>query len=215
MTLRLTVDRDRWSAHVASYAAAIGSARLVAVVKGNGYGFGIDTLVPIAAQVSAALAVGTAHEAHRLGPVPDGVEVHVLTPSCQPLDVGPHVVLTIGHADHLPSLDGHTGAVSIKLRSSMRRYGATPEEVPRLVDAVHARGLEVCDHVLHLPLRSTSRTDDDQVAEIESWLAVLPAHAPVSVSHLTPSTFDALAHRHDDRRWRLRAGTALWHGDKS
>lgn len=214
MTLRLTVDRDRWLAHVASYAAAIGGERLVAVVKGNGYGFGRDALVPIAATITGAVAVGTVHEARRLGPVPDGLEVSVLTPSSEPAGLGSHVALTVGHVDHLASLDGHTGAVAIKLRSSMRRFGATPDEVPRLVGAVRTRGLDLREYVVHLPLRSATRSDDDQVAEIESWLAVLPDHTPISVSHLAPDTFDALARRHPERRWRLRAGTALWHGDK-
>jgi hypothetical protein len=39
MTVRLTVDRAAWMAHLRSTAAAYGDG-LVPVVKGNGYGFG-------------------------------------------------------------------------------------------------------------------------------------------------------------------------------
>jgi hypothetical protein len=44
---------------------------------------------------------------------------------------------------------------------------------------------------------------------------VVPPAWQVSVSHLAPQSFAALRAAHPHRRFELRAGTALWHGDKS
>ena len=76
MTVRLTVQRARWEAHVHSVAAAVDG--LVPVVKGNGYGFGRATLHPIAATLSDHVCVGTVHE---LDGVAGGTAAVVLTPT--------------------------------------------------------------------------------------------------------------------------------------
>ena len=60
MTIRLSVDRARWWAHVTDVAEQIDG--LVPVVKGNGYGFGRDGLAIAAVELSPLLAVGTVHE---------------------------------------------------------------------------------------------------------------------------------------------------------
>ena len=63
MGLRLTVRRRGWQEHVQKVAASMPG--LIPVVKGNGYGFGRDVLIPIAAGLSAQIAVGTVYEARR------------------------------------------------------------------------------------------------------------------------------------------------------
>ena len=45
MALRLTVQRAAWESHIDAIAAGVDG--LVPVVKGNGYGFGRQTLHPM------------------------------------------------------------------------------------------------------------------------------------------------------------------------
>jgi len=62
---------------------------------------------------------------------------------------------------------------------------------------------------IHLPLAGT---DEGRLAEIEVWLPHIPATAEFWVSHLRPESFRALAATHPNQRFRIRVGTALWHG---
>src|SRR4051794_18739364 len=202
MTVTLTVRRAAWEAHIAAVAGAVDG--LLPVVKGNGYGFGRAVLHPIAATLSDRVCVGTVHELDHVAP---GITPVVLTPTLRP-PPGASPILTVGHAAHVDALDGWGGRVIVKLRSSMSRYGVTPTELPALLD--RAGGLTVDAAALHLPLAS-----DDRRAEIDRWLAVLPAGLPLSVSHLTSDCFAALQVANPGRQISLRVGTALWHGDKS
>ena len=61
MSLTLTVDGDRWRAHLRAVAEA--HPGLVPVAKGNGYGFGLGRLARKAAWLGCdTLAVGTYSE---------------------------------------------------------------------------------------------------------------------------------------------------------
>lgn len=229
VALTLTVDRARWREHVATTRAAFPG--LVPVVKGNGYGFGLTYLAelvsswepvtagdPIAAGEPATageLAVGTVHE---LAGLPaDGPRPLVLTPALArelPIGVGP-AVLTVGserHVDELASAGLHPPVI-VKLASTMRRYGVAPDDLPRLRSAIARAGLPVHGFAVHPPLAGSS---DDHVEAIRRWLPALPADALVYASHLDGAGYAALrAGGGDDARWRIRLGTALWHGDKS
>jgi len=216
MGLRLSVQRTAWLHSVDD--AASTRPGLVPVVKGNGYGFGRPTLMPIAARLAAAhgadgqLAVGTVYEAHD---VPTGSVALVLTPHIDaiPDTVPSTAILTVGNVDHVRALERHgwTGRVSIKLASSMRRYGVCAEALPAVVGEAASAGLDLESFSIHLPLTGG---DDVRRAEIEAWLPMLDAAVPLSVSHLDPGTYADLRAAHADRRLRLRCGTALWHADK-
>ena len=223
MTLRLTIDETRFGAHVGSLHDAV--ANLVPVVKGNGYGIGRAELTRRAARRAEEIAVGTVHEAAQfLQYEARAADVLVLTPALH-LPVGddersllpPNAVLTVGHDAHLAALvtGGWTGRVAVKLASSMHRYGASVEECARLVGLVDRAGLEVHRFVLHTPLLGEAYTETDALGEIEAWLEHLDPRITLSVSHLTIPGFQGLVARHPERRFNLRAGTALWHGDKS
>jgi alanine racemase len=211
MALRLTVQRAAWESHIDSVAASVDG--LVPVVKGNGYGFGRTTLHPLIKGLSDYVCVGTIYE---LDGVHDRVTPVVLTPSRTPprprACEGPSPVMTVGSVDDVAALDGWRGRVILKLTSSMRRYGATVDEIGSLVGAAAGARLDIAGYALHLPLAGT---DDDRTAEVEAWLARLDSRESLWLSHLDPPAFSALKARHPDNQFRLRVGTSLWHGDKS
>jgi alanine racemase len=216
MTLRLTVDGARWRHHVDAVHAAVSHAgELVPVVKGNGYGFGRARLVAETASRASLVAVGTMHEVVGL-PCADGQRLLVLTPPNAPVPGGlDHVVVTVGSPEQVTHAAAHTGPIAVKLRSSMQRYGATPDELPEVLDALDRIDRRPECLVLHLPLLGPHRTDATQLAEIEAWLPALPDGVALSVSHVSTDAFASLAAAHPERRWQYRTGTELWHGDKS
>ena len=209
MTLRLTVQRAAWELHVRSLAEAVDG--LVPVVKGNGYGFGRPTLHAITSTLSDFVCVGTIHE---LDAVAASVTPVVLTPTLT-APSSTAMVLTVGSGDDVKALSGWQGRVVVKLQSSMRRYGATPNELHTVVAAVRAAGLEIIGCSLHLPLAGT---EAERVDEVERWIRHLDANDtrhPLWLSHLHTQSYWSLQDRHRDRQFRLRLGTQLWHGDKS
>jgi alanine racemase len=202
VTLTLTVDADRWRAQVRSVLDAYGD--VIAVVKGNGYGFGIERLASEALGLGAtAMAVGTVHELDALPPVVS--DPLVLTPVLE----RPRrpAIMTISSVEQAAVLPGGT-PIAVKLASSMRRYGATPEQQAALLAAVEHTGLDVRLFVLHLPF-------DADPGEVDTWLARTPQGVPLTVSHLDAAVVADLRRRHPQRRIPIRLGTALWHGDKS
>ena len=211
MTLRLTVQRAAWESHIDALAASVDG--LVPVVKGNGYGFGRATLHPMIKTLADYVCVGTVHE---LDHVADRVTPVVLTPSPVPPPAASTgaaaAVMTVGALDDIAALEGWRGQVLVKLQSSMRRFGATATEVATVDFAARGAGFEVIGYALHLPLTGT---DADRIAEVDAWLEHIGVHQPLWLSHLQPQAYSALRARHPERQFRLRLGTALWHGDKS
>jgi alanine racemase len=199
VTVRLTVYTAEWRRHVKSVVDA--TPGLVPVVKGNGYGFGRTELAQIAAEFSDTLAVGTVYE---LDGLPAGSTPVVLTPTLSaPEDT--RAILTVGSLDHIAALRSWPGRVIVKLVSSMRRYGGAI----LLVEKARAAGLGLAGVAIHPPLAGSA---ERHRADIERWLDAIDPSLDVWVSHLPPSEYALLPKTH---RYRLRLGTALWHGDKS
>lgn len=216
MTLRLTVAPD-WRPTVDAAAAAYTAAGpLVPVVKGNGYGFGRARLAAVAAELASTIAVGTVFE---LDDIPPGTTALVLTPLAPgqaarvPSD---GVIVTVGSVADIATLNGRIGPAVVKLASTMRRFGATPDEVPAVLAAAGHTGLDIVGAALHLPLDGD---DAARVAEVAAWIELLSAmgftRRELWVSHLAPPSLAGLAAAHPDWRFPVRVGTALWHGDKS
>jgi alanine racemase len=212
VTLTLSVDTAAWRRRAREVLARYGD--VIAVVKGNGYGFGRRRLAGVAAELGVErLAVGTVFELDDLAGLPGAAADRpiVLTPTdADGARRGRAATLTVGSIGDVAALvaAGHRAPVIVKLASSMRRYGATPNDLPALLHRVTEAGLAVDSVALHLPL-----TGDP--AEVEAWLPHVPADLALSVSHLDAAALDALRHRHPDRRFPVRLGTALWHGDKA
>jgi alanine racemase len=201
VTIRLTIDRDRWWHHVTAVAGSVEG--LVPVVKGNGYGLGRATLATLAAELSPILAVGTVHELAGLDDLPTDTTLVVLTPSLRAPDTA-DPVLTVGSVAHIEALRGWGGRVVVKLVSEMRRYGG---EVSLVADAQRA-GLRTVGVAIHPPLTGDEQEHRDQ---IERWLPEIDPSLDVWLSHLAPTTYESLPTTH---RYKLRLGTSLWHGDR-
>jgi alanine racemase len=199
MTIRLTVDRARWWAHVTDVAAGVDG--LVPVVKGNGYGFGRIELAHAAAELSPVIAVGNIHELE--GGLPAQCTPVVLTPTLRPPPTT-DAVLTVGNANHVEVLRDWPGRVIVKLESSMHRYGNGIE----LVERAQTAGLRTVGVAIHPPLAGS---EEDHRRDIVGRLPEIDPSLDVWVSHLAPATYATLPSSH---RYKLRAGTYLWHGDR-
>ena len=211
MGLRLHVHRAAWQRSIDRVATDMPG--LIPVVKGNGYGFGRQVLMPIASRLAMHIAVGTVFEALD---VPTDRTAVVLTPAlgALPASLPNSAVLTVGHAAHVDDLRRNqwTGDVALKLRSTMHRFGVEPGEVGPIVAAIAASGANLAMYSLHLDLAGS---DDEHLDEISTWLAHLDPTVPVSVSHLQADAFRRLRVAHPHRAFTIRLGTALWHADKS
>jgi alanine racemase len=198
VTIRLTVDRDRWWNHVTGVAAGVEG--LVPVVKGNGYGFGRSNLAIAASRLSSLIAVGTVHE---LDGLPEAVTAVVLTPTLRPPTTS-DPVLTVGSRRHISALAGWEGRVIVKLESEMHRYGGTID----LVSEAQRAGLRTVGVAIHLPLVGS---EQDRLGYVADRLPGIDPTLDVWLSHLSPGSYE---HLPDSHRYKLRLGTYLWHGDR-
>lgn len=217
MALRLTVRRDAFHAHVRDVARD--EPNLVPVVKGNGYGLGRSRLVELVDELLPSvdtIAVGTVHEA---ADMPDRYAVHVMNPvgdvdlASLP-GIPAHAILTVGSTRDVDVLvrQGWKGRVVVKLASSMRRFGVSQSNFPALVHDIARIGGNIHACSIHPP---TAGTDAERLAEIESWLPLLPECVTLSVSHVSTQALAGLRADNDSRRVEARLGTTLWHGTKS
>jgi len=208
VTVRLTVRTAPWRSRVARLVNEVDG--LVPVVKGNGYGFGRVWLAGLAAEFTDTVAVGTVHEVDGL---PAGLHAMVLTPTLTtlPAAVDPATtVLTVGRAEHLDAIVRQERAdqpqrVVVKLASSMQRYGGDVS----LVAAARQAGLDVVGVSIHPPIAGEPA---DHRRDVVERLAGIDPSLPVWVSHLDVDSYASLP---DSHTYRLRLGTALWHGDRS
>ncbi len=211
MTLRLSVDSSSWNLHFHEVAKSL--LNVVPVVKGNGYGFGRQTLMSHAASIANEIAVGTVFEAHD---VPANCTAIVLTPAGRelPESLPQTAVLTVGSLQHIENLKNNSwrGSVVVKLRSSMNRYGANKDELTDVLAALKNAGLTQVGWSIHPPLDGEP---SDHLAEIKNWMLQISSDYPWFVSHVDASGITQLRQEFVKNKIRVRSGTALWLGDKS
>jgi alanine racemase len=217
MTLTLTVDGDRWRAHLRGTANRMPG--LVPVAKGNGYGFTIAGLARRAQWLGVdTIAVGTYPELDSVASRFDG-SLLVLTP-WRPFspEVPPalrtRVIHTLGRVNDLADLvDQQPDArIVLERRTSMLRHGFDARELREatrlLALAPRARMEGVA---FHLPLGSGSHLSEVHRLMTDVVAAGLTP-TTIWVSHLDDTELAQLRTTYADFTIRPRVGTSLWLG---
>ena len=214
MPLTLYVDGERWRTHLQQVRDA--HPGIVPVLKGNGYGFGLERLAQRAPWLGVdTVAVGTYDE---VAPVVRHFSgsVMVLTP-WRPFEhkavFDTHVVHTVGRLDDLRALSGRDAKPRVVLErlTSMRRHGFSARDLREA--ATHLDGVAVEGVAMHLPISQGSHLTEVNRLMTDVVAAGLPTNR-IYVSHLTDTELASLRHSYPDYEFRPRIGTALWLGDR-
>ena len=221
MSLSLTVDGDRWRAHLRQLADA--EPGLVPVVKGNGYGFTLGRLARKAAWLGVdTLAVGTYDELPEVATRYDG-RLLVLTPwrpfgAALELDpaLADRVIHTVSRAEDVADLLARQPDARFVLErtTSMLRHGMSARELwaAARVVAEHPRA-RLAGVALHLPLAHGAHLTEVRRL-MNDVIAAEVAIDTVWVSHLSASELASLRATYPDYAFRPRVGTDLWLGDR-
>ncbi len=233
MSLTLTVDGERWRAHL--LATATRFPGIVPVAKGNGYGLTLGRLARRAQwlaehadETGAALdvlAVGTYDEIDQAATRYAG-DLLVLTPwrpsgAALRLDerTAARVVHTVSRPEDLTALRERDPGARFLLEqlTSMRRHGMTRRELAGAAEAVLAGGDSgrsgLRGVAMHLPLNTTSHLGEVSRLINDIVASGLPTRT-VFVSHLTHGELTRLSATYPDFTVRPRIGTDLWLGDR-
>lgn len=222
MTLTLTVNGERWRAHLRGTAGRMPG--LVPVAKGNGYGFTVGGLARRTQWLGAhqeridTIAVGTYHEIGEVATRFHGA-ILVLTP-WRPFSpefdpaFADRVIHTVGRLSDLAEmLAADPGArIVLERRTSMLRHGFDARDLREaariLLAAPNARPEGVA---FHLPLGSHSHLSEVHRLMTDVVAAGL-SPTTIWVSHLTGDELAQLRLTYADFSIRPRVGTALWLG---
>ena len=214
MPLTLYVDGERWRGHLQQVRDA--HPGIVPVLKGNGYGFGLERLAQRASWLGVdTVAVGTYAEVTPVVPHFSG-SVMVLTP-WRPFEhkavFDTHVVHTVGRLDDLRALGARDAKPRVVLErlTSMRRHGFSARGLREA--ATHLDGVAVEGVAMHLPISQGSHLTEVHRLMTDVVAAGLPTNR-IYVSHLTDTELAGLRHSYPDYEFRPRIGTALWLGDR-
>lgn len=229
MSLTLTVDGDRWRAHLLATATRLPG--IVPVAKGNGYGFTLGRLARRAqwladheGETGAALdlmAVGTYDEIPEAASRYAG-DLLVLTPwrpfgAALELEArtGRRVVHTVSRPEDLPALLERDPSAQFVLEqlTSMLRHGMTRRELAATAEQLGPARSGLRGVALHLPLNTTSHLGEVTRLVNDVVASGLPTRT-VFVSHLTHAEITTLAGTYPDFTIRPRIGTELWLGDR-
>ena len=214
MPLTLYVEGKRWRTHLQQVRDA--HPGIVPVLKGNGYGFGLERLAQRASWLGVdTVAVGTYDEVTPVVPHFAG-SVMVLTP-WRPFEhksvFDTHVVHTVGRLDDLRALGARDAKPRVVLErlTSMRRHGFSARDLREA--ASHLGGVAVEGVAMHLPISQGSHLTEVHRLMTDVVAAGLPTNR-IYVSHLTDTELTRLRQSYPDYEFRPRIGTALWLGDR-
>ncbi|MCW2797650.1 alanine racemase [Nocardioides sp.] len=222
MSLTLTVDGDRWRAHLRSVADA--NPGLAPVAKGNGYGFTLGRLARKSQWLGVdTIAVGTYDELPHVASRFDG-DLLVLTPwrpfgaavELEP-GVAGRVIHTVSRSSDLDDLLGRQPDARFVLErmTSMLRHGLSARELWSAAGTLAARPHARLEGIaLHLPLAQGSHLSEVSRLLNDVVAAELSTRT-IWVSHLTSDELATLRTSYADYSIRPRIGTDLWLGDRA
>jgi hypothetical protein len=205
MPLSLHVDGQKWRSHLGAMLSA--KPGLVPVVKGNGYGFGLEFLGSEATRLGVdTVAVGLASEVVKVRSTFAG-EIIILSPDQEYSDLSDSkVIQTISSLAVLQKIDTKANLI-IEIRTPLNRHGIAPSELNQAMAIIKDRGLKFRGFTLHLPI---AEIDDKWIS---ATLQGLPEASTVWISHL--HNLDQLKRAFATLTFRERIGTSFWLGAES
>ena len=130
------------------------------------------------------------------------------------MQVPESVTLTVGSFPQLEHLVRYRprGPVVLKAMSAVRRHGFDAGDIATALEVLQSAGGALHSVALHPPLAGS---DEQRRTEIETLIDRLPEETPVTLSHLGADHYARVREYYPNRRFAIRLGSALWHGDKS
>ena len=205
MPLSLCVDGDKWRSHLTSMVSA--KPGLVPVIKGNGYGFGLEFLAAEATRLGVnTVAVGLVSEVQKVRSAFAG-EIIILSPDLEFSDLSDSkVIQTISNPAALQKIDTKANLI-IEIRTPLNRHGIDIKDINQAIATVKDRGLNLRGFTLHLPI---ANIDHNWVTET---LQNLPESSTIWISHLRD--LEKVCKAFPTLTFRERIGTSLWLGADS
>ncbi len=205
MPLSLHVDGQKWRSHLSQMASA--KSGLVPVIKGNGYGFGLELLAAESTRLGVeTIAVGLASEVVKVRTAFAG-EIVILSPDRVTPDLtDPKVIQTVSSLEVLQSINANTNVI-VEILTPLNRHGIEVSEINRALAIIKERGLKLRGFTLHLPI---VKIDSKWIS---ATLNLLPDGSNVWISHLHGA--DRVRQEFAKLIFRERVGTALWLGADS
>ena len=181
MSLVMHVDTAAWRSH--QDAVLAGDRLTVPVIKGNGYGFGLERLAGEVAAVRAGVFTGDVVVLTPWRPG-DPIVEQMLDEAAQS---GSGVIMTVSRvADAQALAESRPGLrVILEVLTSMLRFGLAPQEFRHAVAACQDR-LEIVGWTIHLPMTGEHLQEATDLATS----AVAACKVPLWVSHLDDDELD-------------------------
>jgi hypothetical protein len=204
MPLSLHVDGQKWRSHLSQLISA--KPGLVPVIKGNGYGFGLELLAAESTRLGVEnVAVGLASEVAKVRTAFAG-EIVILSPDQVTELKDPKIIQTISSLEVLRSIDASTNVI-VEILTPLNRHGIDASEINSALAIIKERGLNLRGFTLHLPI---AKIDSKWIS---STLKLLPDGSTVWISHLHNA--DQIKKEFTKLFFRERIGTSLWLGADS
>ena len=205
MPLSLNVDGHKWRSHLDQIMSA--KPGLVPVIKGNGYGFGLELLAAESTRLGVeTVAVGLASEVAKVRTAFAG-EIVILSPDHVSSGLtDAKIIQTISSIDLLQSIDANINVI-VELLTPLNRHGIELSEIDRALTIIKDRNLNLRGFTLHLPI---AKIDSKWVS---STLNLLPAGSHIWISHLHGA--DRVKKEFANLTFHERIGTSLWLGADS
>lgn len=204
MPLSLHVDGQKWRSHLSQLFSA--KPGLVPVIKGNGYGFGLELLAAESTRLGVeTVAVGLASEVAKVRTAFAG-EIVILSPDQVTELKDPKIIQTISSLEVLRSIDASSNVI-VEILTPLNRHGIEVSEINSALAIVKERGLNLRGFTLHLPIAKINNK------WVSSTLKLLPDGSTVWISHLHFA--DQIKKEFTKLVFRERIGTSLWLGTDS
>lgn len=205
MPLSLHVDGQKWRSHLSELMSA--KPGLVPVIKGNGYGFGLELLAAESTRLGVeTVAVGLASEVAKVRTAFVG-EIVILSPDQVISELkDPKIIQTISSLEVLQNIDANNNVI-IEILTPLNRHGINVSEISAALAIIKERGLNLRGFTLHLPIAKID------IKWVSSALKLLPDGSAVWISHLHGA--DQIKKEFTKLVFRERIGTSLWLGADS